>query len=245
LIWRRGTKGSANVLNAAPLSLEDRLAGGERILLRARPIEIGRRGRLFESIVPVMLPPLTGLFITVVVVSTAARLVALPQAVWTAICIACLAGGWLAGGYVSGRVRAGYRRGLLRGVQPSAVVDSTGIELTLPEVGLQRFDWSDISGLTLRGPGRAPSTWRDKERCDLLGQNGQTLAVVPWALVLPEGDYQLGDYMVAAAPRLLALAPIRCLLPGHPSRNWDGTPNQMLMCVRPAPQATENALTAR
>jgi hypothetical protein len=179
LIWRRGTKGSANVLNAAPLSLEDRLGGGERVLLRARPIEIGPRGRLFEFIVPGALPMLTGLFTTVFVLSTGSRLIALPQAAWTTIGLACLAGGWLVGGHVSGRLSAGYRRGLQQGVQPSAVIDSTGIELTLPEVGLKRFDWSDVTALTLKGRSRSPSTWRDKERCELLGQNGQALTVVP------------------------------------------------------------------
>ena len=70
----------------------------------------------------------------------------------------------------------------------------------------------------------------------MLGRYGQVLAVVPWSLVLPEGDYQLGDYIVAAARQRLALAPTRCLLAGYPRRNWDGTPNQMLMCVLPALQ---------
>jgi hypothetical protein len=244
LAWRRGTKWSANALKPSPTPLEDRLAGGERILLRARPIEIGRRGRLFELIIPGTIPVLTGVLLAVVVVSTGSRVVAPSQAAWTAIGLACLVGGCIAGLRVSDRLRAGYRRGLLQGVQPSAVVDSAGIELSLPEVGLQRIDWSDVTALMLRGASRSPSTWRDKERCELLGRNGQTLAVVPWAPVLPEGDYQLGDYMVAAAPQRLTLAPTRCLLPGYPSQTLDGIPSQ-LACVRPAPQARETIPTAR
>jgi hypothetical protein len=236
LIWRRRTNGPANVHEPATLSLADRLAGGERIQLQARPIEIGRRGRLFEFILPATIPILTGLVATALVLSASSRLISLPQAARTAIGLACLVGGWLVGGRVSSRLRAGYRRGLLQGLQPSALVDSTGIELNLPEVGRQSFDWSDVTALTLRGPSRSRSTWRDKERCELLGQNGQTISVVPWALMLPEGDYQLGDYVAAAAPRRFALAPTRCLLPGYPSRTMDGY-SSLLACVRLTPQA--------
>jgi hypothetical protein len=142
------------------------------------------------------------------------------------------------GGRVSGRLKASYRRGLQQGVQPSAVVDSTGIELTLPEVGPQRFEWSDVTALALRGPSLG------KKRCELLGRNGEALAAVPWALVLPEGEYQLGDFMVAAAPRRLAAAPIRRVMPGYPGQTLGG-PAGRLACVRLAPQVRASSATPR
>ena len=237
MIWKSRTKGSANILNVAPLPLEDRLAGGDRMLLRARPIEMGWQSTLFEFMVPGVLPMLAGLFATVFVLSAGSRVISLPQAAWTSIGLVCLVGGWLVGGRVSGRLRSNYRRGLQQRVQPSAVVDSTGIELILPEVGTQRVEWSEVTGLALRGPSLG------KKRCELLGQNGEALAVVPWALMLPEGEYQLGDYMVAAAPRRLAAAPISRVLPGYPGQTLGGPPSR-LACVTLAPRALENSPAA-
>lgn len=246
MLWRRATKaGSANSLSLEPLSLEDRLARGERIQLHARPIEIGPRGRLFEFIIPMALPIATALLMAVFVVAPGSRLLALPQSAWTVVGLASAAGGYIVGERVSRRITAGYRRGLLRDAQPSAVIDSVGIDLTVPEVGLQHFDWSDVTALTARIAKLSTSIWRGRERCEMLGQNDQVLTIVPWALVLPEGDYQLGDYMVAAAPQRFALAPTRWFLAGYPSKRRDGYPNQTLACVQPLTQAGGAATKAR
>ena len=241
MLWRRV---SANSLKLEP-SLEDRLARGERIQLQARPIEIGPRGRLFEFIIPMMLPMATALLMAVLVIVPGSRFLPLSQPPWTVVGLAGAAGGFIVGDRVSRGITAGYRRGLLRGFQPSAVIGSEGIDLTVPAVGLQHFDWSDVTALTVRSARVSPSTWRGRERCELLGQNGQVLTVVPWALVLPEGNYQLGDYMVAAAPQRFALAPTRWFLAGYPSNRRDGYPSQTLECVQPLTQAGWTATEAR
>jgi len=59
--------------------------------------------------------------------------------------------------------------------QPLAIIDSNGIELSIPEYGVRRFPWEAVARLQLS------NTW--PLRGTLVGMNGENLALIPESLV--------------------------------------------------------------
>lgn len=96
--------------------------------------------------------------------------------------------------------------------QPVAVVDGSGLDLRLPRLGPQRFEWDRIGSLKFK------SSWNGGS--ELRSPEGDLLATLPDELVHPKmhwtTGYTLAESVVQARPDRYALATDRASL-GRPA----------------------------
>jgi hypothetical protein len=200
---RRRQQSTADQRAALRSGLEDRFARGEQIEIHGRAIEISPRAGLLGVMVPSVLPLLGALGAALGGVG----LITLAPSIQNArqpLVLAAAVGGFVLGMKLAGVCGRAYGRSLAGRPRPSALLSSTAIELHLPGLEHVSYELAQISGLSFLG-GEGASRYAQQARGALLGGDGQTLIVLPISLVLADGDFQLGEYLVAAAPGRFAL----------------------------------------